>query len=497
MATVWSATNVFTERHFAIKFLNPAVAKTPEAAQRFMKEARVSARINHPNVIDILDVGQTDDQCLFLVMELLTGVPLEVALRRQQPTMSLHEFTFVMVEVARALGAAHRAGVIHRDLKPSNIFLHKDKSGSVVPKLLDFGVSKFLEDDQNHALTIAGTVLGSPLYMSPEQARGDHNLDGRTDVFAFGAIMFEALTGYRPFDGANFNQLIVTIATKQPKSVDECAPEMPESLRGIVRACLETDRDKRLGSFDTVAEMLYNALPELESSPLRLPAPQARSLRPDPDATNALPIVRASDKPPPAASPPGSAPPGAQQQPQFSSQWPTPNPSYASITFTHKPKNGVPILIAAALLVVVVGAAIGVTLSIRFRPDGKDARAAAASAKTTLTMSQTSSTKPSAEPAPPPLVSIDALPIANQQLGPIAKGNGRLVVGAAPGWCNITIDKTPKGPTPLSSVDLPAGQHQLKCEPPQGAGARIRAAKTATVTLAEGQTSKFTFNLDD
>ena len=109
MATVWSATNVFTERYFAIKFLNPAVAKTPEAAARFMKEARVSARINHGNIIDVLDVGQTEDGGLFLVMELLTGVPLEVALRRQSPTMSLHEFTFVMVEVARALAAARRS----------------------------------------------------------------------------------------------------------------------------------------------------------------------------------------------------------------------------------------------------------------------------------------------------------------------------------------------------------------------------------------------------
>ena len=193
MAEVWSATNTFTERELAIKFMNREVGKNPEAAARFLKEAKVSARINHPNIIEIHDVGQTDEGQLFLVMELLTGFPLEVALRRQTPPMTVYEFALVMVEVGEALAAAHKSGIVHRDLKPTNIFLHKIKEGVALPKLLDFGVSKFLEDDQNHALTIAGTVLGSPLYMSPEQARGDSHLDGRTDVFAFGAILFGAL----------------------------------------------------------------------------------------------------------------------------------------------------------------------------------------------------------------------------------------------------------------------------------------------------------------
>src|SRR5436309_809180 len=176
MAEVWSATNTFTERQLAIKFMNVQIAKTPEAAARFLKEAKVSARVNHPNIIEIHDVGQTEDGQLFLVMELLTGIPLEVALRRQNPPMTMYELVLVMIEVASALSAAHKSGIVHRDLKPTNIFLHKLREGVAIPKLLDFGVSKFLEDDQNHALTVAGTVLGSPLYMSPEQARGDSNL---------------------------------------------------------------------------------------------------------------------------------------------------------------------------------------------------------------------------------------------------------------------------------------------------------------------------------
>ncbi|MGH7293902.1 MAG: serine/threonine protein kinase, partial [Polyangiaceae bacterium] len=205
MATVWSATNVFTEREFAVKFMLPQVARTPEAARRFLLEAKVSARINHPNIIEVIDVGQAEDGSLFLVMELLTGVSLDVAVRRQQPPMSIADFMGIMKDVAVALAAAHRSGVIHRDLKPTNVFLHKDRDGRVVPKILDFGVSKILEEENNTALTVVGTVLGSPLYMSPEQAMGAAGIDGRTDVFAFGGILFEALTGQRAFEAPNFN----------------------------------------------------------------------------------------------------------------------------------------------------------------------------------------------------------------------------------------------------------------------------------------------------
>src|SRR4051812_40844805 len=380
MAEVWSATNTFTERELAIKFMNTQVAKTPEAAARFLKEAKVSARINHPNIIEIHDVGQTDEGQLFLVMELLTGFPPEVGLRRQNPPMTIYEFAIVMVEVGDALAAAHKSGIVHRDLKPTNIFLHKVRDGVAMPKLLDFGVSKFLEDDQNHALTIAGTVLGSPLYMSPEQARGESNLDGRTDVFAFGAILFEALCGFRAYEAKNFNALIVKIATTKPKSIDECAPHVTESLRAIVRGCLETSLDRRVSSFDEVVAMLRSAMPELEASPLRLPTPLIATAVVDPDATNALPVLRASDRPPamgsypPPASmptpahpmslsgtnPPGSIPPYPHSGATGPS-WHTPNTSYASITVSKpRARNGAWIAVGAvALVVMALGAGVG------------------------------------------------------------------------------------------------------------------------------------------
>ena len=195
-------------------------------------------------------------------------------MRRQHAAdAASHEFIGFMRDVAEALAAAHRSGVIHRDLKPTNIFLHKDRDGRVVPKILDFGVSKILEEENNTALTVVGTVLGSPLYMSPEQAMGAEGIDGRTDVFAFGAILFEALSGQRAFDAPNFNALIVTIATKQPKRIDDVAPHLPEPLRALVRDCLVTDKAKRLDSFDRIVEQLDAMMPELAKSDLRLAQP--------------------------------------------------------------------------------------------------------------------------------------------------------------------------------------------------------------------------------
>jgi serine/threonine-protein kinase len=483
MASVWSATNIFTERQVAIKFMLPAVARTQEAARRFLLEAKVSARIDHPNVIEVMDVGQTEDGTLFLVMELLTGVSLETALKRQNPTMTLYEFTFVMIEVGRALAAAHKRGIIHRDLKPTNIFLHKSRDGVAVPKLLDFGVSKFLDEEGNHGLTVAGTVLGSPLYMSPEQARGEGDIDGRTDIFAFGGIMFEALCGSRAYDGANFNQLIVAIATKPPKNIDEAAPHMPESLRAITAACLTPDREKRVQNFDEVAERLLAALPQLEHSGLRLPAPAGAST--DPDATNALPVVRPSDRPPPLSL----STSGGTQMP-----WATPS---GVATRTVNTKRGAPVGLVVAIAAIVFGALIvgaGVIGYLTYKKFRASRTPPPAPTHEAL------GTKPPDPPPPPsaasdggpPVFNVDSLPVAPKgSPSGASKGTGHLSIGAAPGTCTIYIDGVSKGPTPIATIDVPAGLRQIKCELPNG------KSKATTVIVTDGATAKYKFNTDE
>ena len=508
MAEVWSATNTFTERQLAIKFMNMHLAKTPEAATRFLKEAKVSARINHPNVIDILDVGQTDEGQLFLVMELLTGFSLEVGLRRQTPPMTLYEFSLVMIEVAQALEAAHKSGIVHRDLKPSNIFLHKVRDGVAMPKVLDFGVSKFLDDGENTALTIAGTVLGSPLYMSPEQARGDANLDGRTDIFAFGAIMFEALCGFRPYEAKNFNALIIKIATTKPKNIDEGAPSVPECLRAIVRVCLETEIKARAQGFDQVIAMLRTAMVELMDSSARLPAPAMAHGAVDPEATNALPVLRASDKPAPMAySLSGSIPPNPGSIPPSPTgpSWNTPNPAYgAATTQITRPKY-------PAWLPATVGGAFIATLAIGAVVGLKAGRSSstAAAAQPTQVEPPVRVEAPPAAPAPSPTVtpsatttpatsassdlqavSVESLPRVGTPVGPPPHGAGRVIITASPGFCTLFVDGKAVGATPIAGVDLATGPHYLRCE---GIGGRTR---TSNIVVQESTTVRYKFNFD-
>lgn len=510
MASVWSATNVFTEREFAIKFMLPQVARTPEAARRFLLEAKISARVNHPNIIEIIDVGQTEDASLFLVMELLTGSPLDVAIRRKEPVMTAHEFMGIMKDVAIALAAAHRSGVIHRDLKPTNIFLHTDRDGRPIPKLLDFGVSKILEEEANTSLTVVGTVLGSPLYMSPEQAMGAAGIDGRTDVFAFGGILFESLTGQRAYDAPNFNALIVTIATKQPKNIDDVAPLLPAPLRALVRDCMITDKDKRLGSFDEVAERIEKMLPELAEASIPLPAPH-RERSSDPDATAALPARRTGHTPvtvsAPSAHGPVSGPrsaPGptslAQRASDLALAWLGSGESYMK---TLSPRT---LLVAAGgtgvvvLLLIIVGLAAafsgrgGPTSTAAIQGSG----VAAATGSATVAVNSPPAAGPSSaqpfvpsadESAEVPVIAVDSLPVAGR--GAPAKGNGRLSVMASPGWCSVSVDGVQRGVTPLATLELPAGGHRLDCVSPSG------KTRTASINVAEGTATHYRFTLEE
>lgn len=492
MATVWSATNVFTERQFAVKFMLPSLSRTPEAARRFLMEAKASARINHPNIIEVIDVGQAEDGALFMVMELLTGISLETALRRQNPPMVAYEFALIMLDVARALAAAHTNGVIHRDLKPSNIFLHKDRNGVAVPKLLDFGVSKFLEEEGSTALTIAGTVLGSPMYMSPEQAKGAAGIDHRTDVFAFGSILFEALVGYRCYDAPNFNALIVAIATTKPLNIYDCGPNVAEPLRALIADCLVVEREKRISSFEQIVDRLDLAMPLLKDDIRRIPSPRREGPSSDPDATNALPaIVRPSDRPPPyhPHESLGVSAPGPQQHVpvgNFSAPWGT--------TMNRRGGRFGSALYSKEAAMIVAGGvlAIGIVVStamlfFNFGSHHNAVVGAPSLSATAVPVPAPAST----ELEEPPSVSVDTLPVVNGKVpaSPVFKGSGHLLVAATP-WCTLFVDGATKGPTPVS-VALGAGPHQLRCDPPSG------KPKISSVTILDGATARYKFTFPE
>lgn len=490
MATVWSATNIFTERDFAIKMLLPQIATSQEAVDRFLQEAKVSARVDHPNIIDIMDVERSEDGQLFLVMELLSGMSLETALRRQSPPMTAPELVFVMVEVARALAAAHRAGVIHRDLKPTNIFLHRERNGQPSPKVLDFGVSKFYEEERSKvpALTIAGTVLGSPMYMSPEQARGETKVDGRSDIFSFGAIIFEALCGFRAFDAPNFNALIVKIATGQPRDIDVEAPRVPASLRAIVKHCLEPQPSMRPVTFDDVAEALMASLPDLEAAPLPLPPPASGYLHADPDATNALPVIRPSDRPPPSFYPPSRSPsnPGPLTGSGPISFPPPPGTPTTSTSPSGEQMVARPAWSNPQTWVIAAGVAIGVvalSLLVMFamrgmntkndpEPSRDDTPAAEANQKLAAVGSAPLVAPATSAPkAPVDWTAVEAQQAPSAASPPVAAPSaagskprpGRVAIGSTPVSCMLTVDGVKRGPTPIPVLELTPGPHKLLC----------------------------------
>ncbi len=488
MATVWSATNVFTEREFAIKFLLPQVARTADAGRRFLLEAKVSARINHPNIIEIIDVGQAEDGALFLVMELLTGMPLDEAVRSSRPALAIRDFLITMRDVASALAVAHHRGVIHRDLKPTNIFLHRDRDGRLVAKVLDFGVSKIL-DGGDASLTVVGTVLGSPLYMSPEQALGAEGIDQRTDVFAFGGILFEALCGERPYSATNLNGLIVAIATTQPKAIDEVAPELPVALRALVRDCLVTDKARRIPSFEPIVERLTVLIDSLAESNLKLPA--RASLGAEMDSASLDPM---------SPLPESSAEASRRMTSVAPHSLPTPDAPVAELnalsagSFAWPPKArrgtrlgrvagfGMGALVAATLF---VGLSVG--------PFGRASLTSAAAGRPPTASEENPTQAPAAAgPNGNPLgaISVDALPQARRSADS-NKHSGRLSVASLPSWCALSVDGVLHGLTPVASFDLIPGTHRLDCVSPSG------KAKSATVPISEGAEAHYQFVLED
>lgn len=238
MGEVWSAEHTTTEREFAIKFMHPHLASSSGSRQRFMREARASARINHPSIIDVFDVGELEDGALYLVMELLDGISLDDALYAAPP-LSVRDLLAVMVDTVKALSAAHAVDIVHRDVKPGNIFLHRERgSGLAIAKVLDFGISKFSAANDGASSTKNSSILGSPRYMSPEQTRSAANVDARADIWSAGVVLFQGLTGRWPHDGDSFSSLVVAIATLPPRQITDFVPHLPAELCSIVQRCL-------------------------------------------------------------------------------------------------------------------------------------------------------------------------------------------------------------------------------------------------------------------
>jgi len=283
MGSVWIATHLALETQVAIKFMVPSTeAPAGEASRasehvatrtRFEREARAAAQIRSANVVQILDYG-VDRQLQYIVMELLEGEDFEHRLRRLG-ALPLGDVARIIVSVARALQLAHSKGVVHRDLKPGNIFLAREGEVDEVPKILDFGVAKAIKGDRpTGEATVDGTVVGTPSYMSPEQAMGRADIDHRSDLWSLGIIAFRATTGVKPFAADSLLETIVQICSATPPRPSEINPELPRAVDSFFERALERDVDKRFQS----AKEFATAFVELASRTGSLPPPARAAL---------------------------------------------------------------------------------------------------------------------------------------------------------------------------------------------------------------------------
>jgi serine/threonine-protein kinase len=244
MGAVYRGEHVRLQRAVAVKVLLNAYRQGSQEEQRFYREARIAGSIGHPNIPEVFDLGTLEDGSPFLVMELLEGQSLLARIEREGQ-LPIADVIKIGDEMLSALAAAHEKGIVHRDIKPDNVFLARRAGGLIVAKLLDFGISKNLRDHHSSNLTDPGLLMGTPVYLAPEQARLDPNLDHRVDIWAAGVTFYEMLTGSIPFDASNIPELITKILFEPAVRPKVIRPEIPEWLETIVLRAMERNAADR------------------------------------------------------------------------------------------------------------------------------------------------------------------------------------------------------------------------------------------------------------
>lgn len=312
MGEVWRAEDTKLLRQVAIKILPPQLAADPEWKDRFLREARTVAQLNHPNIATIYSIDQEDDR-LFIAMELIEGESLSSMIARGP--IPPQDAIRIAAGIADGLSEAHAKAIVHRDVKPDNVLL-----SSRFVKILDFGIAKNISGTADPSLTQGGLVIGTPHYMSPEQALG-RTIDARTDIFSLGVVLYEMLTGIRPFGGEAVTEVLLQIVMNDPIDVEVAAPGTPRELAAIVRRCMRKQAEERFRDCEELHEALINLLPgegglrrtttnqpyPIDSLPFDLPAaaPQTRPAEPalpptprtNPPAAPAPPAVERASQP--------------------------------------------------------------------------------------------------------------------------------------------------------------------------------------------------------
>lgn len=257
MGAVYEGENTRIHRRVAIKVLHQGVAENQEAVQRFEREAQAAGRIGNDHILEVLDLGELSNGDRYMVMEYLDGEPLTERIRRVG-RMRPEEIAPLMIQVLAGLQAAHDSGIVHRDLKPDNVFVLKEKAGKHdFVKLIDFGISKFQPlSGSEMKMTRTGTVMGTPYYMSPEQASGSRDADHRSDLYAVGVMLYEAVVGRVPFDAPTFNQLLFQIVLSDPAPPQELVPDLDPGFASLIAKAMARDADHRFQSATELSSAL-------------------------------------------------------------------------------------------------------------------------------------------------------------------------------------------------------------------------------------------------
>jgi eukaryotic-like serine/threonine-protein kinase len=282
MGVVVSAWHLDLQQRVAIKFLNPLLAEREDAVERFLREARAVVRIESEHVARVLDVGRLEGAEPYLVMEYLEGQDLAATLK-QRGTLPIAEAVSYLQQACEAIAEAHAAGIVHRDLKPANLFLVGREGELHRIKVLDFGISKMSAVTETAQLTNTSVIMGSPIYMSPEQLRSTRDVDEKADIWALGVILYEMLSGREPFVAQNLAQLCAMVLEQAPTALRSLRADVPVPLERVVLRCLEKVASAR---FHTVAELSFALVPFGSDNALALASAEraARSLRRTGDA---------------------------------------------------------------------------------------------------------------------------------------------------------------------------------------------------------------------
>ena len=359
MASVYLAVNERVDREVAIKFLRPEVGRDPESVARFRSEAKAAGRIGNKHICEILDLGDSPIGP-YIVMERLRGVDLAALIRRQvrlQPGYAVR----VVRHALEGLAAAHAAGIVHRDLKPGNIFLHRTDGGDTIVKLMDFGVSKFL-DGTGEAQTASGILLGTPEYMAPEQLEGAHKIGPPADIWAMGAILYRGITGHQVFSGPSLASVIKAMALDEVRPMSELVEGVPPALEAVIHRCLSRSVPERYQTCEQLSEALapFEEI-EVEVIPIIEPG-NSRSVQ-----LSSIPLVEADSvakeqtiefEPDPEPDPEPIPDPGSLSVPVGPPVAPAPPP----VAVTPEPPRRRALGVFVLLFVVVLAAAAAILL---------------------------------------------------------------------------------------------------------------------------------------